>query len=356
MERVTVHTQREYDILINNNILKDAGKLISNISEAASGKKICLISDNTVFDIFGDTVIKSLESSGFDVYKIIFPPGENTKSFYCYEKILEYLAYNDFSRTDLLLALGGGVIGDLTGFAAATYLRGIDFVQVPTTLLSAVDASVGGKTAINLKSGKNLAGAFHQPILVLFDSDTLITLPNDMYKDGMSEIIKSGMISDKKLFDSIAKSDNQSRQFILKCVISAIKVKRALVEADEKEQGLRKLLNFGHTMAHAIEICSEYSISHGHSVAIGMVTCAKAAEKLRMVNKPSSEILEKVLRGYGIDTSCPYNAYELAKVALKDKKRKGNLITLIIPLEIGECAAIDMEIDKLEEFFELGLS
>lgn len=355
MQRIKVNTSTQYEILMDSGLMQDVGYMISHVSHAGETQKICVISDSTVFDIFGEDVVKSLEKAGFDVYKIIFPPGEETKSISCLEKILEYLAEKGFSRTDMLLALGGGVIGDLTGFAAATFLRGVDFVQVPTTLLSAVDASVGGKTAINLKAGKNLAGAFHQPKLVIFDSNTLITLPNDRYKDGISEIIKSGMIANSEFFYRIAEEKTASRKFIMECVAKAVSIKCKLVEADEKEKGQRKLLNFGHTMGHAIEICSGYKISHGHAVAIGMHAFAKAAEKLGKTKEPSAASLKRLLKGYGIETSCPYTPEELANVASRDKKRKGDDISLVIPRKIGECTIIDIKIKDLEEFFRLGL-
>lgn len=352
MRKIQVETSRRYDVLMNSGLLKDAGKLIQEIGR---GEKICLVSDINVYEIFGETLVNSLEHSGFEVYKILFPPGEKTKSIFCLERILEYMAENEFSGTDLLVGLGGGVIGDLTGFAAATFLRGIDFVQIPTTLLAAVDSSIGGKTAINLKSGKNLAGAFYQPALVLFDSDTLITLPNDRYKDGMSEIIKSAMIADREFFEFIAAENIRSRQFITECITKAINIKSKIVKADEKDRGIRKLLNFGHTMAHAIESCSGYKISHGHAVAIGMTACARASEKLEWIKRPSSQRLSQVLEDYGINPSCPFQAHELTKAALRDKKRHGKTISLIIPLQIGECAIKEIPIENLEEFFRIGL-
>lgn len=197
MERITIQTKSPYDVILEEGLLHNVGAAIQNVVHPC---KVCIVSDKTVHDLFTHTVEGSLEDTGFDVFKIVFPPGEESKSLHTMEALLEYLAENQFTRSDLLVALGGGVIGDLTGFTAASYLRGIRFVQIPTTLLAAVDASVGGKTAVNLKAGKNLAGAFWQPSMVLFDPHTVAQLPNEIFLDGLAEVIKSGAISDQQLF------------------------------------------------------------------------------------------------------------------------------------------------------------
>ena len=353
MPTLTVNASRNYKVMIESGLIDDMGELIM---EAENPQKVCIISDTTVFDLFGGRAIDSLEEEGVDVNVIKLAPGEDTKSLGNLKRILEYLAEHAYTRSDCLVALGGGVIGDLTGFTAATYLRGIPFVQVPTTLLAAVDSSVGGKTAVNLAAGKNLAGAFWQPSLVIFDIDTVLELPEAQFKEGIAEIVKSAVIGDANLFDYLQTVDNpRIIDFVEHCVVASVIVKRNLVQADERDKGLRKLLNFGHTMAHGIEKLSDYTISHGQAVAIGMLACAKAANAKGWSNKDCSRPLSQVLDKYGIDATCPFGAAELAKAALNDKKRKGDTITLAIPLEIGNAALMDIPVSWLEEFFRLGL-
>ncbi len=353
MLSITVNASRKYDVIIGSGLIENAGRMVRGVSAA---KKACVICDATTRKLFSDEVIGSLAGAGFDTHLLIFAPGEQTKSLSNLSRILEYLADRQFTRTDLLVALGGGVIGDLTGFAAATFLRGINFIQMPTTLLSAVDASVGGKTAVNLKAGKNLAGAFHQPALVMFDTNTIETLPEEQFKEGLAEIIKCGVIGDKDLFEYVAYEKSPGiNDFVEMTAERAITVKRDLVEADEYDVGPRKLLNFGHTMGHAIELCSGYEISHGHAVAMGMLAASKASYRKGWSNEDCTIPLWQTLERYGIDPTCPFSAEELASAALKDKKRSGSKISLVIPLQIGEGAIMDVKVEELLEFFSLGL-
>lgn len=353
MDKITVSASKKYDVFVESGILSKLGELILNVENP---NKVCIVSDTTVYDLFGEEVLESLGNAGFDVNVIKLAPGESTKSMSNLNRILEYLAEHEYTRSDCLLALGGGVIGDLTGFAAATYLRGIPFIQAPTTLLAAVDSSVGGKTAVNLKAGKNLAGAFWQPSLVAFDVDTVLELPEDRFKEGISEIVKSAVVGDAALFDYLQTVNNpRILDFARECTIRAVKVKRDLVQADERDKGLRKLLNFGHTMAHGIEHVSEYRISHGQAVAIGMYSCARAANAKGWSNTDCSRALWQVLDKYGISAACPFDADVLAREALTDKKRNGDNISLVIPLEIGNAALMDIPVESLEEFFRLGI-
>lgn len=353
MPKLTVNASRQYDVLIDTGLLDELGDLIM---EVETPKKVCVVSDTTVYDLFGQDVIMSLEDAGVDVNVVKLAPGEETKSLGNLKRILEYLAEHEYTRSDCLVALGGGVIGDLTGFAAATYLRGIPFIQVPTTLLAAVDSSVGGKTAVNLTAGKNLAGAFWQPSLVVFDIDTVLELPEIQFREGIAEIVKSAVIGDAKLFDYLQTVDNpRIVDFVETCVLASVRVKRDLVQADERDKGLRKLLNFGHTMAHAIEKVSDYSVTHGQAVAMGMLACAKAASAKGWSNKDCTKPLIQVLEKYGINAACSFSPDELAAAALNDKKRSGDTITLVIPLEIGNGALMDIPVEQLEEFFRLGL-
>lgn len=353
MPKLTIEASKKYDMIIESGALEKLGELILSVEKP---KKVCLVSDTTVYSLFGDIALDSLEDAGFDVNVIKMAPGEQTKSMSSLNRILEYLAEHEYTRSDCLVALGGGVIGDLTGFAAATYLRGIPFVQVPTTLLAAVDSSVGGKTAVNLKAGKNLAGAFWQPSLVVFDMDTILELPENRFKEGIAEIVKSAVIGDAGLFDYLMTVDNpRILDFVETCVIASVKVKSRFVHADERDLGPRKLLNFGHTMAHGIEKISDYRISHGQAVAMGMLAMARAAAKKGWSNKDCTLPIGQVLRKYGIDPACDHDAAQLARAALNDKKRRGDTVTIVIPLEIGDAALMDIPVASLEEIFRLGL-
>jgi 3-dehydroquinate synthase len=255
------------------------------------------------------------------------------------------------TRTDMVLALGGGVVGDMAGFAAAIYLRGIPYIQVPTTLLAAVDSSVGGKTAVDISAGKNLVGAFHQPALVYLDTDTLSTLDPAVMRDGFAEVIKYGIILDSKLFDTVATPNG----FDLKDVIArCIEIKRDVVEQDEFDKGLRGLLNFGHTFGHAIEKLSGFTITHGSAVARGMIIAAKVARVYGFTDY--TDTITKVVKDYGFETDCPFKADELYSVILSDKKRSGADITLVLPKQIGACTLEKMPaVQVLELMKKAGL-
>ena len=259
-----------YPIHIENGILAKTGELVS---EVFSGKKIMIVSDDNVFPLYGEVITKALSDSGFECHSFVLPHGEPTKSFQSLPKIYEALINAKLTRSDLLIALGGGVIGDLAGFAASSYLRGIKFVQIPTSLLAQVDSSVGGKVAVDLPQGKNLVGAFYHPKAVIIDPDVLNTLPDHFISDGMGEVIKYGCIKDKELFDILCKHTSfedlkpELTQIIARCV----DIKRVVVEADQFDLGERILLNFGHTLAHTIEQHFNYEReSHGEAVGIGM--------------------------------------------------------------------------------------
>ncbi len=354
MNKITVSTSVRYDLLMEEGLLQRSGEIAREVTGTC---KACIISDKTVHDLYLEMTAASFASAGFDVRKVVLPPGETSKSLQSLEMLLEYLAQEQFTRSDILVALGGGVIGDLTGFAAAVYLRGIRFIQIPTTLLAAVDASVGGKTAVNLKAGKNLAGAFWQPSVVLYDPATAGSLPESIFLDGLAEVIKSGAIADNDLFTYVARGEEPDfTAFIQHCVDRSIRVKKDLVEKDEHDTGLRQLLNFGHTSAHAIEKCSGYKISHGHAVAIGMLISARAAHKLEWSRYDCSIPIRNVLEKYKYPMQCPFSAGELTEAALQDKKRRGDMISVVIPLKIGECALMDIPVEVLSDFFSAGLA
>lgn len=351
MEQVKVSASKEYTVHIGSGFLDTLGEKIKEI------KNVCravLVSDDTVYALYGERVKKSLTDSGFSVCEFVFPHGEDAKSLENFGKIQEFCAENSITRTDLFVALGGGVTGDLTGFVASAYLRGVDFVQVPTTVLAMVDSSVGGKTAINLKAGKNLCGAFYQPIAVYADCDTLKTLPDETFNEGCAEIIKYGMILDGEFLTFL--SNNSIRDNIEYVIKRCVEIKRDIVERDEFEQAERKLLNFGHTIGHAIEKCSNLSVSHGNAVAIGMVIATKGAYETGLSRKDYSDVLLPVLKVNDLPITCDFSAEELYKVSLSDKKRSLDTISLIVPEKYGLCKAVKVPVEELLNFIEKGLN
>ncbi len=350
MITVNVNASKEYEILIDNNLLKDTGELVCNVYPPC---KAVIITDDIVDSFYAGTVQTPLEKSGFSTHKYVFKNGESSKSVQTLTDILEFLAQCKLSRSDLIIALGGGVVGDIAGFCASIYLRGIKFVQIPTTFLSAIDSSVGGKTGVNLESGKNLAGAFWQPSLVICDYSTLNTLPEDVFASGVAEAVKYGVISSKKLFDEIANNDISSNieQIISECV----SIKRDIVNEDEFDLGTRQLLNFGHTIGHCIEKQSNFKITHGHAVAIGMCIISKASFKSGLCDYDCTPEIINVLEKYNLPTVSPFDAKTLFATAVSDKKRMGDTITLVIPQKIGKCVLHKMEINKLCDFISLGL-
>ena len=271
---IPVRVRPPYDVRIGSGLLGRCGDYLAAL---LGQRRIAVLADDTVASLYLDTVTAALEDAGFAVCSHIFPSGEGRKNLSTLTELLEFLASEHLTRTDCVAALGGGVTGDMAGFAAAVYLRGIRYVQLPTTLLAAVDSSVGGKTAVDLTAGKNLAGAFCQPAAVICDTDCLKTLPPDVFADGAAEAVKTGVLSDEALFalfeDGTLTAD--PGEVIARCVA----YKAGVVERDEKEQGERKLLNLGHTVGHAIEKCSGYVIPHGHAVAAGLAVIARAADE-----------------------------------------------------------------------------
>ena len=349
MKKIRIDASVSYDVIIDKDILQNTGALVSEVIKPC---KACIVTDDTVNALYADTVEKSLNNSGFETIKYVFPHGEASKSTSTLVSVLEFLAENRMTRSDCVIALGGGVVGDLSGFASAVYLRGIRFVQIPTTLLAAVDSSVGGKTAVDLVAGKNLAGAFHQPSLVICDYKTLDTLTPEIFADGCAEVIKYGAINDRPLFDLLGKGIKENIEEI---IAICVKNKADIVSEDEFDNGKRQLLNLGHTVGHAIEGCSDFAISHGSAVAIGMVIVTRAAISMGLCPKNALSELEEILESTGLPTSCTYSAKELTKIALADKKRKGGSITLVLPYSIGDSRLYKISVDELENFIDRGL-
>ncbi|MCD7722904.1 MAG: 3-dehydroquinate synthase [Clostridiales bacterium] len=349
MKKITVSLPgHSYDILIKRGILNSCGEYIKS---AAPAKRAAIVSDSNVAPLYMATVQESLESAGIDAVSYVFPAGEESKTTETVVKIVEFLAENELTRSDLVVALGGGVAGDMAGFAAAVYLRGIRCVQLPTTLLAQVDSSVGGKTGVNLPQGKNLCGAFHQPSLVIIDSNVLNTLPEHYFKDGMGEVIKYGCIKSEALFEKI--ENGAAREFIEDIIYECVDIKRGVVERDEKESGERQLLNFGHTAGHSIEKLHNFSgISHGEAVGIGMVIIAAAGEKQGLTASGSAERIKLALQKYGLKTQDENSLDKIAANMKNDKKRKANSINFVMLSSIGSSFIKEVELDKAPAFLK----
>lgn len=349
MKAVRVAASGEYDVIIGGGLLADAGRYIADV---VSCRKAALVSDDTVFSLYGDALQKSLALSGIEPITFVFPHGERSKSLSVYGTLLGAMCDGELSGSDAVIALGGGVAGDLAGFAAATYRRGTAFIQIPTTLLAAVDSSVGGKTGINLDRGKNQAGAFYQPSLVLCDTDTLKTLPEREYKNGCAEIIKYAMIGGYGLFEELfdLPAHVQYEDVIAKCVA----IKRDIVEKDERDTGIRRLLNFGHTVGHAIEVCSRYTVPHGEAVAVGMAVITSAAVRFGICSADVERALYEALGKYSLPRKTAFSAEELAAAAMSDKKIRGDSLTLIVPEDVGRCVMTDIPKVELAEWLRAG--
>lgn len=334
---------KEYEVIIGEGL--HYGQEIAKVKKPC---KIVVVSDDIVFSLYGDKCVNELKECGFEVLSFVFPNGEKSKNLATAEQLLCFCAENGLSKSDLLVALGGGVTGDLTGFVASVFLRGMEYVQCPTTLLAAIDSSVGGKTAIDLPQGKNLVGAFHQPLRVVCATDTFNTLPAEVFADGMAEAVKYGMIRDLELFEQFEKKEFDISDMVKRCV----QIKADIVGEDEFDTGVRKLLNFGHTVGHSVEKLSHYEIPHGSAVAIGMVVVTKAYEQANGLNNSMSERLIKTLRNYQLPISCEYSLKDLAEQAISDKKRAGNTISVLLPSNIGNCVISDMSMESWITFVE----
>ncbi|NLL35566.1 MAG: 3-dehydroquinate synthase [Clostridiales bacterium] len=348
--RITVEASSNYDVLIAEGLLGETGSLAAEVVPPC---KVLVASDDIVTALYSDTVVHSLQDAGFEVEQFTFPHGEKSKNLQTLNSLLEYAAKKQLTRQSLFVALGGGITGDLTGFAAAVYQRGAGYIQIPTTFLAAIDSSVGGKTAVNLDAGKNLAGAFFQPRLVICDLATFETLPSEVFSDGAAEAVKYGMISDYELFLKLEAGITISnlQDIVARCV----DIKRQIVARDEYDRGERQLLNYGHTFGHGIEKCSGYTISHGHAVAIGMVMAARAAERLGIAEEECSDRLAAALHKYGLPVYSPFETNELTSAILTDKKRAGDTLTVVLPERPGRCILHKLPVDDIERLVSLSL-
>ena len=339
---------REYDILIQRGLLAQAGERCRAVLPNA--RRLAVVTDSNVAPLYLERVVKSLEEAGFAVKGITVPAGESSKSLemlgYLYDEALSF----GLSRTDALVALGGGVVGDLAGFAAATLLRGVAFVQMPTTLLAQVDSSVGGKVAIDLPAGKNLAGAFWQPKLVLMDPECLNTLSDKVFSDGMAEVIKYGCIRDRAFFDFLGQCAGRAgvMEHIEQVLCTCCDIKRQVVLADERDTGLRMLLNFGHTVGHAFELAGRYEDwTHGQAVAAGMVWAVRLGEKLGITPAGTQDAICTVLKQYDLPVHIPCLWQTMVEAVGLDKKRAEGGISFVLLNELGRAESKKMKTDQL---------
>ncbi|NWO25292.1 3-dehydroquinate synthase [Peptostreptococcaceae bacterium oral taxon 081] len=345
---VTVDTDDEYKVIIGNDLLKKTGEILLTLGF----KKIAIITDDKVWSIYKEELEKSLKCSNIHYEVLIFPHGENSKSVQNYLKGIDFLAENNYRRSDALLAFGGGVIGDLGGFISATYQRGMQFVQLPTTLLAGVDSSVGGKTAINLKQGKNLLGAFKQPKKVICDLSLYKTMDKKYFLDGVAETIKYSILSSKEmfyeLFSPIKQDDLRLEYLVKRCV----EYKAKIVALDEQDNDIRRLLNLGHTIGHSIEKLSNYSITHGFAVAIGICYIAKLSYVLNLITKETAKDIVNCIETNDLQTSADFTPEEIFQNSILDKKCEDDTITVILIQDIGSCVLKKISLLKWKQYIK----
>lgn len=347
MKIMHVKTGREYDIHFERGALQKCGKLIRSVTSA---RRAAIITDSNVAGFYAAEVRASLAAAGFEASLFVFPAGEENKTLGTISDMLSFLAEQSLTRGDIVVALGGGVTGDMAGFAASCYLRGIEFIQIPTSLLAQIDSSVGGKTGVDLPQGKNLCGAFHQPALVIIDPDTLETLPAKFFTDGMGEAVKYGCIKSPSLFERI--ENEHVHDFLDDMIYECVDIKRLVVENDEKEKGERMLLNFGHTLGHALEKYYNFThLTHGQAVGIGMVLIAHAGERNGITAPGTAQRIEEILRRLGLPHTDPAPLPDLLRAAHADKKRASDGLNLVLLREIGSAFVQKVPEEDLPSFF-----
>lgn len=337
-----IDLENGYDIEIKNGAIKDLGPYLRKNYE---NSKILIISDDLVYSLHKESILK--EVKGFNFKEYILDEGEGSKNTKNLIDILEFMAKNEFRRSDLILAFGGGMVGDISGLCASLYLRGIDFINIPTTFLSAIDSSVGGKTAVNLRAGKNLCGAFYHPRKVFIDTDFLKTLTDYNFNDGLAEAIKYGMIRNKDLLDIfIDEKVDKDYENLDKIIRSCLEIKKDIVSKDEKDKGLRQLLNYGHSFGHTFEIISNFNLGHGHAVALGMLV---------MVNyfiEDFSHDFINLLKKYDLYQEIDFPIDKVVKLARLDKKSSKDLINIIAVKKIGHGEIVSTNLENLRTIYE----
>ncbi len=353
--------ERSYPIFIEKGFLSKIG---ADLKQRNVGNRYCIIADDRVAEIYGETLIKSLTEAGLHSEILTFPHGESSKNLSTVATLASGLARLGFDRQDAIIAFGGGVSGDIAGFLASSYMRGIPFVQIPTTLLAQVDSSVGGKTGVDIPEGKNLVGAFYQPKAVYIDINVLHTLPSEELLGGLAEVIKYGVIRDGKFFTFL--KDNREGilalddELISQVIYTCCKIKADVVSEDEKEGGVRKILNYGHTIGHAVEGTSNYSIIHGLAVSIGMVAAARLSVMNSLLTEAEAEQVSSILQDYRMPIEVPENLDRatIKKYLLTDKKTVGGVVFFVLPTQIGDTVVTDKvtteQVDVVLNYPEVG--
>ncbi len=340
-----------YKLVIEKNRLSQVGDWVASLWD---NRQIVIISDETVASLYGESVLKSIEEKGFNTSLVTVPPGEESKSLLQAEKLYHYLAEKGMTRKDGIILLGGGVVGDLGGFVASTYMRGLSFLQIPTTLLAQVDSSIGGKTAVNTSLAKNLVGSFAQPDGVLIDPMTLETLEDRRLREGLAEVVKSAAILDKELWHLLSEmaDEYEALENAEAIIYACCNIKRQVVEQDEKDHGVRLLLNFGHTIGHAIEQTQGYGVvSHGEAVAIGMCQLTKVAEDKGLTQVGTLDKLVQLLETFHLPTGLEnWDEEKMYQALTHDKKARGNQIKLIVLKEIGEAFIETIQIEEMTDY------
>ena len=342
MNRISICASGSYDVVIGNGLLPAVPQMLGQGFNSAM-----IVCGNIVSDLYGNKLTQELNRSGIKAYMFTYKAGEQSKNMQTLTELLNYMAECGLNRNDVLITLGGGVTGDLGGLAAALYQRGIAYYQIPTSLLAMVDSSVGGKTAVNIDSGKNMVGVFKQPEMVYCDISTLNTLPLRFYNEGMAEVIKYSFLSGEDIY-----SYCDFEKLVSRCV----EIKRDYVEEDEYDKGSRRLLNFGHTIGHAVERLSDYNLLHGEAVSIGMYTVVKGCVSLGICEEHCVELLKNALERYNLPTICSFDTAEIMGLVKRDKKCDGRGITAIIPKTYGLCEPVEMSFEDFEKIVRAGLT
>ena len=364
MDRIHISGSTEYDVIIERDAIGRIGEILDEEFGAAEsyetqGERVLIVTDENVADLYLAYAEKSLRTLGYETMSLVLEPGDKSKSLENYELILTELAYNEFRSSDAIIALGGGMIGDLAGFASATYKRGMRCIQMPTTLLAAVDSSVGGKTAINLPTAKNQVGVIHNPSLVICDPKLMVTLPERELRDGYAEIIKYGILNGYEILNALrTATENEDYTEVIR---RSVEIKRDYVEMDEDDRSFRQFLNLGHLIGHAIEACENYEISHGAAVARGLVTEARCCALSGFCEMSSYMEIRSLLEEFGFgendeeENLREYSAAELMPFIMRDKRIRGGSIQIIVPQGIGNCIMRPMSSDRLETFVRMGM-
>jgi len=343
MKRITVNLNKTYDILLGENLFSKIPKLIEPF---CNNKKILVVTDSNVERLYGEKLVEELNKNGYKTFLFSFLAGEESKNNNTLFEILDFAFDSGLTRNDVFLSFGGGVVGDITGLSASLYMRGVTLIQVPTTLLSAVDSSIGGKTAVNMKSGKNIIGTFSQPSLVICDTNIIKNLPEDIFAEGLGEVVKYGVIKDKSILDVV--KNGETKKNIDEIIEKCLNIKKGIVELDEFDNlGIRNMLNAGHTIGHAIEVESNFKIAHGEAVALGLVVESKIANKLGICGNTTMSEIEKAA-----NTVIDVNKYEvkpeiIATLCLNDKKNKDSRIVFLLPKKIGELEEVSLSREDL---------